>query len=309
MMDELNDYNFASKSLAVRSFLMEHLNVPDGTALSECRYHYTTADVLEKFLVDDGDLLCTHCRSLNDGGEFVIGIRHLIDYMKDRNWNQALVARVSNQMHGFAQYDLSMPWIFSFSLYNDSAFQWANYTDRKNGGYAIGFSVSSLLDLVSQRVDKANKNVRYPISTFFLPCIYVGVDDAFSEFDFFFKKHLNYDAVYSAQVDEGVVDKIISMALILASFVKDKSFYFEGECRLVVSANFDEAYKRVNSVGGRARMPARVKDDIGLLRDVMKSVIISPHGRRDSLYVNALNLKRKFNADFNIVFSASSYRG
>lgn len=308
-MSELDTNHTLFASTDVQSYLMEHLNVQDGTAPSACRYHYTTADVLEKFLSDDGDLLCTHCRALNDGGEFIVGANHFIDYMKDRKWNQELIMKVSNQIRGFAQYDFSMPWIFSLSLYNDSLFQWANYTDRKAGGYAIGFSVDKLMDLGLRRVDKANKNVRYPVFTYFLPCIYVGLDNVFEMFDYFFNSYINYDLVYSTRIEDGLVNQIVNMALMVASVVKDKSFYFEGEWRLVISANFDEAYKRVKSIGGRARMPVCVKDDVGLLRDMISSVIVSPHGRRDSLYINALNLKRKHDANFNIVFSASSYRG
>lgn len=293
----------------VQSYLIDHLNVFDGTQPAKCAYHYTTADVLEKFLADDGDLFCTHCRSLNDGGEFLVGAGHFIDYMKNRKWSQDLIARVTRQIVGFAQYDLSMPWIFSFSWYNDSLSQWQNYTDRRDGGYAIGFSVDKLIDLVMRRTDKADANSHYPVTTYYLPCIYVGIDDVFAEFDIFFQKYAVLGDVYSARIDNHLVTEVMCKALMLAAVVKDRSFYMEGESRLVMSANFDEAYKRITSIGGRARMPAFVKDDVGPLRDMICSVIISPHGKRDSLFVNALNLKRKYNSTFNIKFSSSPYRG
>lgn len=308
-MNESNYSNPPLNSLAQQAYLLEHLNVPDGTTPSECVYHYTTADILEKFLSDEGDLLCTHCRALNDGGEFIVGVDQFIAYMNNRNWNRELIARVTERIRGFTKYDLAMPWIFSFSLYNDSLFQWSNYTDRQDGGYAIGIPIKRLSDLESRRMDKANKCNRYPVSTFFMQCIYVGLDDVFGMFDYFFRNYMDYNLVYSLRVDDGLVNLVMNMALVAASGIKDKSFYFEGEWRLVMSANFDEAYKRVKSIGGRARMPVCVKDDVGLLRDMISSVIISPHGRRDSLYINALNLKRKHDANFNIVFSASSYRG
>ena len=251
-------------SIEVQSYLMERLNVPDGTALAKCVYHYTHADVLEKFLDDDGDFLCTHCRSLNDGGEFIVGASHFIDYMKDRNWNQELIVRVTKQISGFAQYDLSMPWIFSFSWYNDSLSHWSNYTDRKDGGYAIGFSVDKLMDLELRRADKANENIKYPVFTYYLPCIYVGIDDVFAEFDKFFQEHINSGEVYSARIDNHLVTEVMCKALMVAAVVKDRSFYTEGESRLVISANYDEAYTRIKSIGGRARMPVLVKDDVGL---------------------------------------------
>ena len=75
-MDEPNNSGCHLNSFEVQSYLIDHLNVADGTAPATCVYHYTTADVLEKFLADDGDLLCTHCRSLNDSGEFLFGAGH-----------------------------------------------------------------------------------------------------------------------------------------------------------------------------------------------------------------------------------------
>ncbi len=296
-------------SMDVQSFLIDHLSMSDGTAPGSCVYHYTTADVLERFLADDGDFLCTHCRSLNDGGEFLLGAGHFVDYMKDRKWNQDLMARVIQQISGFAQYDLSMPWIFSFSWYNDSLSQWASYTDRIDGGYAIGFSVSKLIQLVMARTDKANADNNYPVSTFYLPCVYVGIDDVFAEFDKFFHEHMISGDVNSAQIDDHLVTEVMCKALMVAAVVKDRSFFMEGESRLVISANSEEAYKRIKSIGGRARMPTFVKEDVGPLRDMICSVIISPHGKRDSLFVNALNLKRKYNSTFNIKFSSSPYRG
>ena len=67
------------------------------------------------WLVDDGDLLCTHSRALNDYNEYIIGVSVLEKYMRDRNWNQNLSKRITDQLKGFAQLDLGMPWIFSFS--------------------------------------------------------------------------------------------------------------------------------------------------------------------------------------------------
>ena len=117
--------------LDIQTFFAERLKVPDGTRLMECRYHYTTPEVLERFLVDDGDLLCTHCRALNDSSEFILGANVVIEYMKARRWAPDLIERVVNHIKGATQFDMTMPWIFSFSLYNDSLFQWSNYTDKK----------------------------------------------------------------------------------------------------------------------------------------------------------------------------------
>ena len=293
----------------LQTFLMYNLNVPDGTGALECRYHYTTADVLEKFLVDDGDFLCTHCRALNDYNEYIIGVSILEKYMRDRNWNQTLSKQISDQLKGFAILDLWMPWIFSLSLYNDSLFQWSTYTDKKEGGYAVGFSLVRLQQLVEERIIKANKNDSYPVTTFLLPCLYVGIDDIYKWLDDFLKEYIDSGVVYASQLDVQYMRKIFLVASVAPLLIKEKSFFIEGEWRLVLVPNHNEAYDNVVSISGRPRLWARVRNDIGLLRDMVKSVIVSPHGKRDSLYLNALNLKRKYNANFNIIYSTSSYRG
>ena len=295
--------------LAVRSFLMERFKVPDGTGMSECCYHYTTVNVLEEFLKDDGDILCTHCRTLNDSSEFAAGVELLASYMKVRNWNQDLATRIINQMNGFAPFDLGMPWIFSLSIYNDSLFQWINYTDRQNGGYAVGFAVDSLLQMTEKRVVKANQNLRHMVSTFFLPCLYLGIDDGFKWLDDFFKECYDSGVVYALRVEDWQVNNVFALVSVVPMFVKEKSFFFEGEWRLILEPNFDDAYKEVVSLAGRPRMKAHIKDEVGLLRDTIKSVIVSPHGNHESLCLNALNLKRRHKANFNMAFSASRYRG
>lgn len=125
----------------------------------------------------------------------------------------------------------------------------------------------------------------------------------------FFKECYDSGVVYATHIEEWQIDKVFALASVAPMFVKEKSFFMEGEWRLVLSPNADEAYKDVVSLAGRPRLRARVKDDIGLLRDAIKSVIVSPQGNRESLYLNALNLKRRYNANYNIAFSASHYRG
>ena len=57
MIQRITDNQVQLDPLLVRAFLMERFKVPDGTEMSECCYHYTTADVLEKFLLQEGEIL------------------------------------------------------------------------------------------------------------------------------------------------------------------------------------------------------------------------------------------------------------
>ena len=125
----------------------------------------------------------------------------------------------------------------------------------------------------------------------------------------FFKECYDSGVVYATHIEEWQIDKVFALASVAPMFVKEKSFFMEGEWRLVLSPNADEAYKDVVFLAGRPRMKVHVKDDLVRLQDAIKAVIISPHGNYDSLRLNALNLRRRHKANFNVVFSTSSYRG
>ena len=78
----------------VRRFFLDVFHVPDGTEYLECIYHYTTANVLERFLAEDGDLLCTHYRALNDDSEFREGFERVLQYARKMKWNANLLYRI-----------------------------------------------------------------------------------------------------------------------------------------------------------------------------------------------------------------------
>ena len=131
----------------VKRFFVEVFRHPDGTGYLQCIYHYTTANVLERFLADDGDLLCTHYRALNDDSEFREGFNRVLHYAREKRWNVNLLDRIKKLGDHFNEKDIFMPWIFSFSLHNDMLSQWIGYTNPKDGGYAIGFDMRHLKKL------------------------------------------------------------------------------------------------------------------------------------------------------------------
>lgn len=295
----------AQVSDVVRRFLLNVNHVPDGTDYLECRYHYTTANVLEKFLSEDGDFYCTHYRALNDDSEFREGFRRVIQYARKKGWNNNLIDRLEKLGNHFNEHDIFMPWVFSFSLYNDMLSQWIGYTNQKTGGYAIGFDMKQL-----DRLIKARKTItgKQPVKLV-VNCIYADVDDVDVELDKVFGELRLCSYVYSSQLDIIVEAKLISGVIMMSAMIKEKSFFQEAETRLCLLIDDEIFYHDVISLDGKPRMKANLCERPGYLRDLIKSVVISPHGNQDSLYANALSLKRKYALDYFIVKSTSHYKG
>ncbi len=289
----------------VKRFLFEVFRISDGTEYLECIYHYTTANVLERFLAEDGDLLCTHYCALNDDSEFREGFKRVIQYARKRGWSIDQVNRLEKLGNHFNEKDIFMPWVFSFSLYNDMLSQWIGYTDQNAGGYAIGFDIKQLDQLIK---DGRTRTEKSPAKVM-VNCIYADVDDVDVKLDEVFDDSQLISYVQSKQLDIGMEAKLIATVIMMSAMIKEKSFFPEAETRLLLLVDNEILYRDMISLAGRPRMKANLSDKVGYLRDIIKSVVISPHGNQDSLYANALSLKRKYSLDYSIVTSASHYRG
>ncbi len=304
----------------VKRFLFEVFRISDGTEYLECIYHYTTANVLERFLAEDGDLLCTHYRALNDDSEFREGFKRVLQYARKMKWNANLLDRIRKLGDHFNEKDIFMPWIFSFSLHNDMLSQWIGYTDQKDGGYAIGFDREQLRKLAEEK----NKISQKTPTKVVLNCVYSDVDDVDANLDEIFldsdltsyvhSDHLVLDSDLTSYVhsDHLVMEKetkLLFFVMLMSSMIKEKSFFQESETRLLLFVDDEKLYRDVISIGGKPRMRANLSEKPGYLRDLIKSVVISPHGNQNLLYANALSLKRKYSLGYSIVTSASNYRG
>ena len=284
---------------------MDAFHVPDGTEYLECIYHYTTANVLERFLAEDGDLLCTHYRALNDDSEFREGFERVLQYARKMKWNANLLYRIRKLGDHFNEKDIFMPWIFSFSLHNDMLSQWIGYTDQKDGGYAIGFDIGQLRKLTEEK----NKISQKTPTKVVLNCVYSDVDDVDAKLD---EISLDSDLTSYVHSDHLVMEKeakLLFVVMLMSSMIKEKSFFQESETRLLLFVDDEKLYRDVISIGGKPRMKANLSEKPGYLRDLIKSVVISPHGNQNSLYSNALSLKRKYSLGYSIATSASHYRG
>ena len=291
----------------VKRFFFEVFRLPDGTEYLQCIYHYTTANVLERFLADDGDLLCTHYRALNDDSEFREGFKRVLQYARKMRWNVNLLGRITKLGDHFNEKEIFMPWIFSFSLHNDMLSQWIGYTNQEDGGYAIGFDMRQLKKLTEGK-DVLSKIKKTPTKVM-LNCIYSDVDDVDEKLDEIFRDSDLTSYVYSDHLVIEKETKLLFFVMLMSSMIKEKSFFQESETRLLLFVDDEKLYRDVISIGGKPRMRANLSEKPGYLRDLIKSVVISPHGNQNSLYSNALSLKRKYSLGYSIVTSASHYRG
>lgn len=289
----------------VKRFFFEVFRLPDGTEYLQCIYHYTTANVLERFLADDGDLLCTHYRALNDDSEFREGFKRVLQYARKMRWNVNLLGRITKLGDHFNEKEIFMPWIFSFSLHNDMLSQWIGYTDQNDGGYAIGFDIGQLRKLTEEK----NKLSQKTPTKVVLNCMYSDVDDVDAKLDEIFRDSDLTSYVHSDHLVMEKETKLVFFVMLMSSMIKEKSFFQESETRLLLFVDDEKLYRDVISIGGKPRMKANLSDKPGYLRDLIKSVVISPHGNQNSLYSNALSLKRKYSLGYSIVTSASHYRG
>lgn len=270
-------------------------SVDDGFAYGDLVYHYTNADVFEMFLQDDADLYLTHCRFLNDYSEFNLGLSCVWEYFKQRKFDERVIARIFTRLKECTLDGSELPWVMSFSGYNDSLYQWNSYTDVQNGGFAIGFERKKLEEICEERLRRAGRDGIMPESLYFHTCHYLGVDDVDSALNFLFD-HRNVDVT-----DECLLETI---ALMFCSMVKNKRFFFENEMRLVAEYNIrNSAYDAMRIVGGKPRVALGISRFSFKVRDLIKSVIVSPYGNRRNLYNLAVVLNKKYSGNFRIVTS------
>lgn len=280
-------------------------------------YHYTTINVLPEFMKDDGDLYCTHCRALNDDEEYRLGLEYARNFIS-RNYK----AR-SRAMLGFVDrfYRLyrdkwRQPWIMSFTTEKDSLVQWVSYSDKRDGGYAIGFDYSRLRKLVAEKMYSCVDS----FNIYLLPCLYLRHsrgnktveqdDQANGLLSFLLDQFANefQDFVNNKETkSRGLIESII---LLFASMIKNASFKHECECRLVIQpTDRASALENYRVVGTRPRLPSLMFPKLGKLRDLITEIGISPHGKDNVLRTAVELYAAKNDNSFSVYKSTSPYNG
>lgn len=296
-----------SHANVARCFQIHYASQDVGHNYGDLCYHYTSPEVFELLLRDDADLMCTLYSSLNDTSEYQLGAEVVFDYMVERAWNSQLRHFLESRHESFKKGQLFLPWITSFTCLNDSLYQWNSYTDKQAGGYAIGID-RRILQAYCAEVGRRNaQDKAYPYVIMLHNCLYVGLDEYYQAFDSVFGRIRGLDTK-NAVINEKVAAQVNSWILFLAAIVKPKWFFNEDETRLILQYNGGvELASEQRVVGGKPRVPSHFGDYVGVLREAISCVIISPHGDRLALRRRAETLRNQCNADFAIVDSVISY--
>lgn len=109
-------------------------------------YHYTSLAVLNEMCKESGDFFATHFMSLNDTHEFFLGVQIALEQLancptlpvKIRNNYPSFQNDARDNIVWLLRREGLSPWIVSFSKDPDSLSQWVAYTDRVQGGVAVG---------------------------------------------------------------------------------------------------------------------------------------------------------------------------
>lgn len=297
--------------------LREQYLKTDGKApsiSSSTVYHYTSLDVLNEMCKENGDLLCTHFMSLNDNQEFFLGLSMVLNQLervlRAKKTKPDIIKLYQkniwrNVLH-FLRTEAIAPWITSFSDDPDSLYQWVAYTDRKDGGVAIGFDIELLRE--KEKLIQTNPGTKQTIGCRFEKCLYTDDHNLNSRIRRFLDEELNRTISAPSKYDNKQIE-MLATVYILASRIKNPSFCQEKESRLIMTPIQQELANRYRFVGGKPRIATKFFGQGRELSEAITSVVISPHGDRAKL-ISAVNLLRQhLSLKFKIYLSSSSYNG
>ena len=255
-------------------------------------WHYTTIDVLEHFL--QGEIAFTHYKFLNDDSELSYG-RQLLQEIFDGLENEGLKDFIRGELvDGF----VSDVYMFCLSRDGDNLYQWRSYTPQ--GGIAVAFDRRKLHYAVQEGF-KGEKwaAVSRRISGMLMPCRYR--DDFSKRVVLRLNQRSNKRQGACCDGCKGFglyAEK--TMKVLLSQ--KNPSFREEQEERFLV---IDAPRSEVTIIN---KTPRILVHDPGIAKSI-SCVRLPPHGdgERNRLFVEIL--RDKYELDFKIEQSISSYNG
>ena len=308
---------------------VEELPTPDFV------YHYTSRDkaiAITNTLIEAADkggedkcgLAFTDYRFLNDSLEYKLGLSFAIDWIGHSDafpkWLRKDVLALLKGKEDNAEF---APYVLSFCQKGDSTLHWQVYTDKKDGGYALGLDFWKLRDAVEKfnnmAMDEAERMVFHDAPPLiFLPCIYCPPSKDWKRNDDLRRKIENVLGQIFAGVSKYLYDEEIAKEpkfsncaqwcaariFQFASLVKSDMFRFEDEWRLVMRPSKIEC-KNENVYAGKPMITPKSLE----IGRCLKRVIVSPHGDRKRLKYLAEFQRRRLNHGVRIENSSSSYNG
>lgn len=306
-----------ANACSVEQILAECLKtdeMPQET-LEKSVFHYTSLDVMNEMCKENGDFLATHVMSLNDTHEFFLGV-HLA--LREVELCKTLPDEIRKDLPRF-QIDARerivnllnsgtiTPWVVSFSEEPDSLSQWVSYTNRNQGGVAIGFDVNAIQKAIIE-AETAPLFPRGNLSFHMMHCRYTNDEQASKLLQKVFERETQSQAFKSKSLDEQK-QRIVSAIFMCAAAIKNKSFSHEKESRLIVLCSQSELRRRYKYVGGKPRIETKLFGFNHRMARAISSVVISPHGNRAKLVSTINLLRQQLGLKFPIWLSNSSYNG
>lgn len=279
-------------------------------ASGEVLYHFTNAKVVCSILSGLSDLTCTDYRYLNDKVEWMIGVDYVKNYI-DKKFGFGLAEQFGDTVEACLSSKYYAPWVCSFSAYSDKAALWAMYTDRDNGGYAIGLKKSHI-----ERQVRMMNETNPCIEAYLLPCLYTDTDtnDIDGLLEYIADFH-SWDIEYNARhTPEEFRTLLLKYYLVMTYIIKDGSFDYENEWRLILrDTSTGLAVQGLGIENSSLKLKHRVWSSLlkssEMIRLGIESIIVSPHPSssiRDRIELVEC-LKRRYGYTYDVINSKSSY--
>lgn len=279
-------------------------------ASGEVLYHFTNAKVVCSILSELSDLTCSDYRYMNDSVEWMIGVDYVKNYI-EKKFGFGLAEKFGDAVEACLSSKYYAPWVCSFSAYSDKAALWAMYTNRDNGGYAIGLKKSHI-----ERQVRMMNETNPCIEAYLLPCLYTDTDtnDIDGILEFIADFH-SWDIEYNARhTPEEFGTLLLKYYLVMTYIIKDGSFDYENEWRLILrDTSTALAVQSHNIEISNLKLKHRVWSSLLKTRELINSgienIIVSPHPSstiRDRVE-EAESLKCEHGYSYDIVNSKSSY--
>ncbi len=286
----------------------------------EMLYHYTTLETLERFLEDEGDFYCTNPLMLNDDSELILGLDIAMRYFKEMyGWTKECVERFKlGYRKCIDDGSVVIPWIMSFSRAGDSLSQWGMYTDRKEGGVAVGLRRDNLWGAIDRLPGRYSKIASDSASSRgfelrLLPCLYTKSDEKLIRELFELRSEEYQDAFrrlgrfsFHGDYDLKDLNMVVATIMEISVLVKHESFKQEKEERLILLPK-THSLQDCKILGGKVRWQTYIreaqKEGIGnikykALRGLFREVKISPHGDTRRLWQMVKFLLKRHNMDY-----------
>ena len=292
-------------------------------------WHYTSVEVFWKLL--NGEFYATHYRYLNDSAEIIYGINTCKEcFQNPKNY----LPYADNIVKAVEQKDF---FLFCFSAESDSLYQWRAYTPQ--GGFSIGFSYNKLVELLKNYEYKKEDTIYFE---FDLQCckytsqelikryieflaykvennnIYADCGLTF-ENDNNSDSNIRFDGNFPEQINENIRHVLqsnpkyqqdvfnslflLKMLQMRCATFKNPSFHFEKEYRLVVTG--EKLRSLIELIGNKPRIKIKLTN----LSKCIERVYVSPHGDVQQNVLFAEIAREKFNLNFEVCTSKSSFNG